>query len=329
ETLMEWSEPARQHILSIEDAGYPSLLKEVFCPPPMIYLKGCLESLLLPALAVVGSRKPSMAGKQHAYSFAYELSLQGQNVVSGLALGVDTLAHRGALEASGITCAVLGTGLDLVYPRQNQKLAEQIMDRGVLVSEMALGSLPVPANFPRRNRLISGLSQGSLIVEAGLKSGSLITANYAIEQNREVYVIPGPIDSEVAAGCNDLIKQGAQLVTCVEDILAFPCRDSCMTVASSANNSKRESPIGRSTSAIVGKAEGHAAETQLSHELLPDEGKLLPLIDFQCTSFDVLASESQLEAGVLLQNLVSLELKGLISNVPGGYQRVKSVNSAQ
>ncbi|KZZ63587.1 DNA-processing protein DprA, partial [Oleiphilus sp. HI0128] len=286
------------------------------------------ESLLLPALAVVGSRKPSMAGKQHAYSFAYELSLQGQNVVSGLALGVDTLAHRGALEASGITCAVLGTGLDLVYPRQNQKLAEQIMDRGVLVSEMALGSLPVPANFPRRNRLISGLSQGSLIVEAGLKSGSLITANYAIEQNREVYVIPGPIDSEVAAGCNDLIKQGAQLVTCVEDILAFPCRDSCMTVASSANNSKRESPIGRSTSAIVGKAEGHAAETQLSHELLPDEGKLLPLIDFQCTSFDVLASESQLEAGVLLQNLVSLELKGLISNVPGGYQRVKSVNSA-
>ncbi|KZY89647.1 hypothetical protein A3743_07910 [Oleiphilus sp. HI0072] len=257
------------------------------------------------------------------------MSLQGQNVVSGLALGVDTLAHRGALEASGITCAVLGTGLDLVYPRQNQKLAEQIMDRGVLVSEMALGSLPVPANFPRRNRLISGLSQGSLIVEAGLKSGSLITANYAIEQNREVYVIPGPIDSEVAAGCNDLIKQGAQLVTCVEDILAFPCRDSCMTVASSANNSKRESPIGRSTSAIVGKAEGHAAETQLSHELLPDEGKLLPLIDFQCTSFDVLASESQLEAGVLLQNLVSLELKGLISNVPGGYQRVKSVNSAQ
>ena len=313
--LSKWSDRECQHIVSIEDASYPALLKEVFCPPPIIYAKGCLASLALPSIAVVGSRKPSIGGKQHAFSFARDLSLQGFSITSGLALGVDAQAHRGALQASGITCAVLGTGLDVIYPRQNKKLAEQIIESGVLVSEMALGSMPVPANFPRRNRLISGLSQGSLIVEAGLKSGSLITARYAIEQNREVYVIPGPIDSELAAGCNDLIKQGAQLVTCVEDILGTSFADPAI----------RDITNAKSSSSLEVRAKDSLSLSALS----PTEDKVLLLMDYCCTSFDLLMSESELGAGVLMQALVTLELKGHISNVPGGYQRVKSVNSAQ
>lgn len=329
EKQSQWTDTINQYLLCIEDPQYPAMLKEVFCPPPLIYVKGCLASLALPAIAVVGSRKPSIAGKQHAFSFSQEISFQGLNVVSGLALGVDTQAHKGALAASGITCGVLGTGLDVIYPRQNAKLAEQILEKGALVSEMALGSMPVPANFPRRNRIISGLSQGSLIVEASLKSGSLITANYAIEQNREVYVIPGPIDSAVSAGCNELIKQGAQLVTSVDDILGSPVvktrsikaltdEDVC-----AGDENTQKGPKSSEYERVEPKASLNEPQLELSRE----ETQLLTLLGFQCTSFDLLTSESGLDAGLVIQTLVSLELKGLISNVPGGYQRMKSVNS--
>jgi DNA processing protein len=325
EKQLEWSDQEDQRLLCVEDADYPPMLKEVYCPPPLIYIKGCVGSLSLPSLAVVGSRKPSIAGKQHAFSFSRDLSFQGFNIVSGLALGVDTQAHKGALEASGITCAVLGTGLDIIYPRQNRKLAEQIIERGALISEMALGSMPVPANFPRRNRLISGLSQGSLIVEAGLKSGSLITANYAVEQNRDVYVIPGPIDSEVSAGCNELIKQGAQLVTCVEDILGVPTveesRKRSFTIESEKVERKDENKGGNKGRQEAAQAQ--AREKIQDLDLNSEETKLLTLLGFQCTSFDLLAGESGFDAGIVIQTLVSLELKGLISSVPGGYQRVK------
>lgn len=311
--LNTWEAEDDQYVLCIEDSRYPSMLREIFCPPPLIYAKGDLGSLALAAIAVVGSRKPSIAGQQHAFEFAKDLSYHGFNIVSGLALGVDTQAHKGALSASGITCAVLGTGLDVIYPRQNAKLAAQICEQGVLISELALGSLPVPANFPRRNRLVSGLSKGSLIVEAGLKSGSLITANYALEQNREVYVIPGPIDSLVAAGCNALIKQGAQLVTSVEDILGDPF--------SKLSSSKVS---GQGLSSDVACSDAMLAELR---GLSANEIKMITLVDFQCTSFDLLMASSDLAPGDLSQTLVSLELKGLIYSVPGGYQRVKSVNS--
>lgn len=310
-----WSDQPNQHVLGIEDDLYPAMLKEVYCPPPIIYAKGHIASLALPSLAMVGSRKPSIAGKQHAFSFSRELSLEGFNIVSGLAIGVDTQAHQGALSASGLTCAVLGTGLDIVYPRQNIELAEQIIESGVLISEMALGSMPVPANFPRRNRLIAGLSQGVLIVEASLKSGSLITANYAIEQNRDLYVIPGPIDSAVSAGCNELIKQGAQLVTCVNDIVGLPSiKNRSIELADEAKASDSDKPQVPKTSVLEG--------------LDTEQTRLLTILGYQCTSFDMLVNECGLDAGTVIQTLVSLELKGLISSVPGGYQRVKSVNFA-
>jgi DNA processing protein len=311
--LNAWDTEGDQYVLCIEDSCYPSMLREIFCPPPLIYAKGDLSSLSLAAIAVVGSRKPSIAGQQHAFEFSRDLSYNGFNIISGLALGVDTQAHRGALSASGITCAVLGTGLDVIYPKQNAKLAAQICEQGILISELALGSLPVPANFPRRNRLVSGLSKGSLIVEAGLKSGSLITANYALEQNREVYVIPGPIDSLVAAGCNALIKQGAQLVTCIEDILGDP-----FNKLSGGNELGHDVP---SEDACI------APEKSALAGLTASETKIITLVGFQCTSFDLLISSGDLAPGELSQTLISLELKGLICSVPGGYQRVKSVNS--
>lgn len=323
EKQLAWSECDDQHILSVEDALYPAMLKEVYCPPPLIYVKGCIGSLSLPSIAVVGSRKPSIAGKQHAFSFSRDISYQGFNIVSGLALGVDTEAHKGALNASGITCAVLGTGLDVIYPKQNKKLAEQIVDKGALVSEMSLGSLPVPANFPRRNRLISGLSQGALIVEAGLKSGSLITASYAIEQNREVYVIPGPIDSAVSAGCNDLIKQGAQLVTCVEDISGNSVHRPRALISDSLEVSKASTSMSNSENSAIPSLKSDTLTVELSR----GETQILTVLGYQCTSFDMLANESGLDTGTVIQALMGLELKGLISNVPGGYQRVKSVNS--
>lgn len=310
EQAIEWASLNRQYLLSIEDDGYPSRLKEIYCPPPVIYVKGCLSAFEQPAIAMVGSRNASISGVQHAFTFARDFALAGFCVYSGLALGIDAASHQGALYAQGATCAVLGTGLDVVYPRQHIKLADEITEKGVLISEMNLGAKPVPANFPRRNRIISGLSQGVLVVEASLKSGSLITANYAVEQNRDVFAIPGPIDSPVSKGCHALIKQGARLVETVDDILGEWVHEAYVPVSSASQEQNQA-----------------ASNTAMFEHLSPEERLVMENIDYQRVSFDVLAHHTNLAIWTLTHLLIGLELKGELSSVPGGYQRVKTVHS--
>ena len=310
EQAIEWASFDRQYLLSIEDADYPSKLKEIYCPPPVIYVKGCLSAFELPAVAMVGSRNASISGAQNAFSFARDFALTGFCVYSGLALGIDAAAHQGALYAQGATCAVLGTGLDVIYPKQHIKLAEEITEKGVLVSEMNLGAKPVPANFPRRNRIISGLSQGVLVVEASLKSGSLITASYAVEQNRDVFALPGPIDSPVSKGCHALIKQGARLVETVDDILGEWVHETREHVSS---ESEGDNPA--------------PSNIEMFEHLSPEEYLVMKNLGYSRVSFDVLAHHTRLDVGQLTHLLIALELKGELSSVPGGYQRVKTVHS--
>ncbi len=306
---MEWASFGRQHLLSIEDENYPSRLKEIYCPPPVIYAKGRLSAFEQPAIAMVGSRNASIAGAQHAFTFARDFALAGFCVYSGLALGVDAASHQGALYAQGSTCAVLGTGLDVIYPKQHLKLADEISETGVIVSEMNLGAKPIPANFPRRNRIISGLSQGVLVVEASLKSGSLITANYAVEQNRDVFAIPGSVDNPVSRGCHALIKQGARLIETADDILNDWVHDIGVQESSESNKSRVN----------------EALET--FEHLSSSERLVMSYVDFQRISFDLLAHHTNLDVGQLTHLLIALELKGELCSVPGGYQRVKAVHS--
>ncbi|MEW5921664.1 MAG: DNA-processing protein DprA [Bacillota bacterium] len=206
-----------------DEYGYPPLLREIYDPPPLLYYSGDLQVLQKSCLAVVGSRRHTAYGREIAYKFAARLAACGITVVSGLARGIDTWAHRGALKVKGTTAAVLGCGLDICYPPENSLLMQSIRQQGVVLSEFPPGSEPLPANFPRRNRLISGLSLGTVVVEAGEKSGALITASFALEQGREVFAVPGSITSPCSRGCHYLIKEGAKLVDGVESILEeFP-----------------------------------------------------------------------------------------------------------
>lgn len=207
------------------EGDYPPLLREIYDPPPLLYYSGNLQVLHQACLAVVGSRRHTAYGREIAYKFAARLAALGITVVSGLARGIDTWAHRGALAGKGATAAVLGCGLDICYPPENRLLMQGIGQQGVVLSEFPPGSEPLPANFPRRNRLISGLSLGTLVVEAGEKSGALITASFALEQGREVYAVPGSITSPCSRGCHQLIKEGAKLADRVEAILEELPRD--------------------------------------------------------------------------------------------------------
>ena len=211
------------HAVTNEETGYPPLLKEIYDPPPLLYYIGDLQVLHKPCLAVVGSRRHTTYGREIAHKFAARLAASGFTIVSGLARGIDTWAHQGVLTTSGFTAAVLGCGLDICYPPENIGLMKKIGHQGVIISEFPPGSAPASPNFPRRNRLISGLSLGTLVVEAGEKSGALITASFALEQGREVFAVPGSIASPCSWGCHFLIKEGAKLVDGVEAILEeFP-----------------------------------------------------------------------------------------------------------
>jgi DNA processing protein len=217
---LEWLSQSDNHLITLGDPYYPQRLLETDQPPPVLYAKGNLQVLKRPGLAIVGSRHATPQGESTAENFAESLCRAGFVVVSGLALGIDGAAHRGALKADGATIAVVGTGLDIVYPARHKSLAHQIAQYGLLLSEYPLGTPSLTHNFPRRNRIISGLSEGCLVVEANIDSGSLITARLAIEQGREVFAIPGSIHSPVAKGCHALIKQGAKLVESTEDIVS-------------------------------------------------------------------------------------------------------------
>ena len=215
---LEWGEHSNQHYLAIGSAHYPDLLASIDDAPILLSARGNVSLLSDPQLAIVGSRHASKQGVNIAKDFAQHLSGQGLTITSGLALGIDAAAHQGGLQGLGKTVAVIGTGLDRIYPAANQNLARQIAEEGVMVSEFPLGTPPLAFNFPRRNRIISGLSVGTLVVEAALKSGSLITAKTAIDQGREVFAVPGSINNPQTKGCHQLIKQGAKLVESGQDI---------------------------------------------------------------------------------------------------------------
>src|SRR5712692_696153 len=220
EKALQWAAQPEHRVLTLADTEYPKQLLEIADPPALLYVSGNARLLSSPALAVVGSRNATPQGLKNAHSFARTFSEAGLVIVSGLAIGVDSAAHRGGLEGRGSTIAVLGTGIDIVYPRRNQPLAAEILLRGALLSEFPLGTPPNAGNFPRRNRLISGLARGCLVVEAALDSGSLITARLAAEQGREVLAIPGSIHSPLSRGCHQLIRDGAKLVEEAADVLA-------------------------------------------------------------------------------------------------------------
>jgi DNA processing protein len=292
---LEWAGAPHHHVVTLADESYPRLLLEIADPPPLLYAAGRLELLQRRALAVVGSRNATTQGERNAESFAQALSDAGFTIVSGLALGIDAAAHRGGLGGQGSTIAILGTGIDIVYPRRNAQLADQIASRGLVVSEFALGTAPAAPNFPRRNRLISGLAQGCLVVEAALASGSLITARAAADQGREVFAIPGSIHSPLSKGCHALIKNGAKLVESAEDILA-------------ELGGFRPSGFA-STTADAGNA---------------DAGGLLQLMGHDPVDVDSLCTRAGMSAEQVSSELLRLELDGRITSLPGGlYQRLE------
>lgn len=283
-------------LLSLVDDGYPALLSEIADPPPLLYYRGRLELLERPSIAVVGSRRPSHSGERDAEEFARALAELGFSVVSGLALGVDGAAHRGALSVQGDTVAVLGCGVDVCYPRSHRVLYQQLGEQGLLLSEFAPGSPPLRHQFPKRNRIISGLSLGVLVVEAAERSGSLITAREALEQNREVFALPGSIHNPASRGCNALIRQGAQLVETVGDIL----------------------------DALSGwslNIDGEAAVAESAEQISVPESAVYPLLGFEPCSLESLAQQSGLAPVELLRELGRLELEGWAQPCGAMWQR--------
>ncbi|CAL1238939.1 DNA-processing protein DprA [Candidatus Methylocalor cossyra] len=296
---LAWLAGPRRHCLVYQDPRYPPLLREIADPPPLLFVEGEPESLAKRHIAMVGSRNPSPAGLQTARDLAKALARAGFGIVSGLALGIDAASHRGALEAGGITVAVAGTGLDQVYPRQHGALAEaMVAGGGALVSEFPPGTPAQAGNFPRRNRIISGLSLGTLVVEAAARSGSLITARLAAEQGREVFAVPGSIYSPLARGCNQLIKEGAKLVQTVDDIVEeFALRGPVEI------ENRQELPP---------SADGERLQA------------LLKYVAYDPTSVDTLVAATGDSPEAIASMLLLLELQGYVEPAPGGcYVRVK------
>ncbi len=309
--------PLQRHVLTLGDADYPASLLETADPPVLLYITGHArwfgaQGLAWPhrALAVVGSRNPTPQGALHARAFAQTLARQGVTVVSGLALGIDAAAHAGALEAATdtqpATIAVIGTGIDRVYPRANHPLAAQIAEQGWIVSEYHLGTPPLAQNFPKRNRLIAGLASGTLVVEAATASGSLVTARLASEQGREVFAIPGSIHAPQSKGCHALIRQGAKLVESVEDIL-----EELPALGGAAARAPAAEPAPGATPGVAASNDQHE-----------DQG-LLQALGFDPVDLDSLCSRTGIDIASLQIQLLELELQGQVARLPGGlFQRL-------
>ena len=286
-------------LLTFADAGYPPLLRWIAEPPPVLYVRGALQPAHEFAVAVVGSRKPSPYGKMAAQRFSTALAQQGYTVISGLARGIDRVAHESALQAGGQTLAVLGSGMNVIYPPENRRLFEQICVNGAVMSEFPFHTKPDRWNFPRRNRIISGLALGTLVVEATIRSGSLHTARHALEQGREVFAIPGRIDAPGSQGTNQLIKQGAKLVETLDDIVEeFP-------------------EIVRRSVQRYRSPENDMTPVQAAVDLSAQEAQVLALIPSEETHVDAIIQTSQLPAHVVMSILVTLELRGLVRQFPG------------
>ena len=280
-------------IVTFNDDHYPKRLKEIYDPPPLLYIRGELRKEDELAVAIVGSRKTSSYGRWITEKVSREIASQGVTIVSGMARGIDSVAHQGAILGGGRTIAVLGCGVDLIYPPENRSLYGEIVDHGAVLSEFPMGSRPEAVHFPRRNRIISGLSLGVVVVQASGKSGSLITAGYALEQGRDVYAMPGNVGAEGSRGTNQLIKQGAKLVESSEDIL--------------------EEILPQ------WKREGTVEAKDPSHGLPEDEKALYQLLGETPLHIDAIILESRLDPGKVSSLLLNLELKGLVSQSPGKY----------
>jgi len=321
--LEAWLAGGTRHLLSFEDPCYPPLLKELDCPPPLLYVEGDVHLLSAQQLAMVGSRKASESGRRVAHWLASELSCAGFTVTSGLAVGIDAQAHQGALDAGGRSVAVVGTGLDRVYPPAHRSLAERLLEKGTLISEFPLGTPPLPGNFPQRNRLIAGLSAGVVVVEAAPRSGSLITARLAMEANREVFAVPGSIYNGNARGCHELIRQGAKLVDSLESILEeltqlAPHRvggsDQVVALPQTAHHPDATKHAGQSSA----PAKAPVAD---SPHLLPEEQRMLQHLDQDPCTADDLVQRAGLPIEQVSRLLLALELQGLVMQVGGRFQR--------
>lgn len=300
-----WSQQPNQQILTLDDATYPSLLKETAAPPLLLFVAGQTHWLSRPQIALVGSRNPTITGQEQARQFAFELSQAGLIVTSGLAIGIDTLSHQGAIAANKPTIAVLGSGIEQLYPRRNKKLAAKIRENGTIVSEFPLTYRPTPANFPRRNRIIAGLSLGTLVIEAAPKSGSLITAYIAAKENREVYAIPGPINNPLAQGCHQLLKDGAKLTQHSSDIIEDIPEDKLKKAEDSSNSTE------------VSANNNHRKNIKLD----VDHQTLLDCVPFAVTSVNQLIAHTGCSAATISARLCYLEINGLIRKTQGGYIR--------
>ncbi len=303
---LSWLESDPNHtILTIDDPRYPPLLKQITDPPTLLFVKGSIDTLALPALAVVGSRAATPAGLQLSYQFSQSLVENGVAVCSGMAAGIDGAAHSGALAGRSVsaykTIAVTGTGVDVVYPKRHKTLYQDIQQTGCVVSEFWPDIGPFAGNFPKRNRIISGLSLGTLVIEASRRSGSLITARLSMEQNRDVFAVPGSILSSQSQGCHDLIKNGAKLVDCVEDIL-------------------EELPL---------IFDHHLEEVRKQHHIKEPQdcdlpfASLLSSVGYEATAIDAIVEHSGNTIDQVLEQLLELELQGSIASVAGGYVRLK------
>lgn len=291
-----------RHVLTVGAPAYPALLMQTADPPLLLYVQGALALLGARSVAIVGSRDPSPQGKANAHHFAAALGTSGLVVVSGLAHGIDAAAHEGALSVAGLTVAVVGTGLDRVYPSAHRDLARRIAEQGVLVSEFAPGTPALPAHFPLRNRIIAGLSLGTLVVEAALRSGSLITARLALEAGREVFAVPGSILSPQSQGCHALIKQGAKLVESADDIL--------------------EELAGPRTLPLVALENGLDDDTSGTPPGRPNTDPLLAALGFEPTTLDALLARTGESTATLTARLFELEMQGVVARLPGGlFQR--------
>jgi DNA processing protein len=296
-TALGWLEAPGHDLAALGDPDYPASLLEIGDPPPVLYCMGRRELLTRPALAIVGSRNATPQGASDAQAFARALSAAGLTIVSGLALGIDAAAHRGALDGAGSSIAVTGTGLDRVYPAANRDLAHDLAARGLIVSEFAPGTPPLPQNFPRRNRLVSGLARGVLVIEATLSSGSLITARLAGEQGREVFALPGSIHSPFSKGCHKLLREGAKLVETAQDVL-----DELRLPHAGA---------AKPAAAVV------------DDDLTDDERAVVEALSHAPAAVDTLTARSGLAPEAVAAALLALELAGRVAPVPGGlWQRL-------
>jgi DNA processing protein len=294
DATLHWLDHANHHLLTLAHPSYPPDLLEIDEAPTVLFARGRIELLSAPSFAIVGSRNATVQGLRDAQAFAFALSEAGLCIVSGLAAGIDAAAHRGGLAAAGSSIAIMGTGPEQLYPEGNRALGEEMAVRGCLVTEFACGMPPLPGNFPRRNRLISGLSRGVLVIEAALRSGSLITARKALDQGRDVFAIPGSIHSPLSKGCHDLIKQGAKLVECAQDVLD-------------------ELAWGRKAA---------SAPTVVEEE---NEDPLLAAMGRGPISMDRIAQLTGMRASSLAAGLSRLEIEGRVAALAGGlFQRLEN-----